>query len=249
MPLLSVVKKRLNDNYTYNSSKNFLLPGYNYNCMKHCSANYLRNNLVDHGILTSDTIDTEICKRSETILSDFSRASTRKMCPKQGPQKSSKKTVSESEFLFFLGGGGGNSFHCNSCVNGLDLEYSGQKAKMALQEKGTIKSKEYKETKKKKFRSGITHDMGNKPMSNSSQGDEHSVTTGKNLGESHGLLQNPLRDPCRGLRDPSLDGQNRAIVIAESLARGITAIRITSVRWRTVPGSSRGPCYQRELPM
>ena len=31
----------------------------------------------------------------------------------------------------------------------------------------------------------------------------------------------------------SLDGQNRAIVIAESLARVIAAIRIASVRWRS----------------
>ena len=30
-----------------------------------------------------------------------------------------------------------------------------------------------------------------------------------------------------------LDGQNRAIVIAESLARVIAAIRIASVRWRS----------------
>ena len=30
-----------------------------------------------------------------------------------------------------------------------------------------------------------------------------------------------------------LDGRNRAIVIAESLARIIAAIRITSVRWRS----------------
>ena len=30
-----------------------------------------------------------------------------------------------------------------------------------------------------------------------------------------------------------LDGRNRAIVIAESLARVIVAIRITSVRWRS----------------
>ena len=32
-----------------------------------------------------------------------------------------------------------------------------------------------------------------------------------------------------------LDGQHRAIVIAESLARVIAAIRITSVRWRSYP--------------
>ena len=31
----------------------------------------------------------------------------------------------------------------------------------------------------------------------------------------------------------SLDGRNRAIVIAESLARVIAAIRIASVRWRS----------------
>ena len=31
----------------------------------------------------------------------------------------------------------------------------------------------------------------------------------------------------------ALDGQNRAIVIAESLARVIAAIEITSVRWRS----------------
>ena len=31
----------------------------------------------------------------------------------------------------------------------------------------------------------------------------------------------------------SLDGRNRAIVITESLARVIAAIRITSVRWRS----------------
>ena len=32
---------------------------------------------------------------------------------------------------------------------------------------------------------------------------------------------------------PSLDGRNRARVIAESLARVIAAIRITSVHWRS----------------
>ena len=31
----------------------------------------------------------------------------------------------------------------------------------------------------------------------------------------------------------ALDGRNRAIVIAESLARVIAAIRITSIRWRS----------------
>ena len=32
---------------------------------------------------------------------------------------------------------------------------------------------------------------------------------------------------------PNLDGRNRTIVIAESLARVIVAIRIASVRWRS----------------
>ena len=36
-----------------------------------------------------------------------------------------------------------------------------------------------------------------------------------------------------GLSVNSLDGRNRAIVIAESLARGIAAIRIASVRWQS----------------
>ena len=35
------------------------------------------------------------------------------------------------------------------------------------------------------------------------------------------------------LTDPCLDGRNRAIVIAESLARVIAAIRIASVRWQS----------------
>ena len=35
------------------------------------------------------------------------------------------------------------------------------------------------------------------------------------------------------IRDPTLDGRNRAIVIAESLARVIAAIRIASVRWQS----------------
>ena len=40
--------------------------------------------------------------------------------------------------------------------------------------------------------------------------------------------------PCPPpLSSPSLDGRNRAIVIAESLARVIAAIRITSVGWRS----------------
>ena len=35
------------------------------------------------------------------------------------------------------------------------------------------------------------------------------------------------------MKDVPLDGRNRAIVIAESLARVIVAIRIASVRWRS----------------
>ena len=38
---------------------------------------------------------------------------------------------------------------------------------------------------------------------------------------------------CSDLFCTSLDGRNRAIVIAESLARVIAAIRITSVCWRS----------------
>ena len=47
----------------------------------------------------------------------------------------------------------------------------------------------------------------------------------------------------------NLDGRNRAIVIAESLARVITVIRITSVCWRSylLPKhrvSPHGPCVR-----
>ena len=46
--------------------------------------------------------------------------------------------------------------------------------------------------------------------------------------------------PCQHLR--GLNGQTRAIVIAESLARIIAAIRITSVRWWSyLPPKNRGP--------
>ena len=55
---------------------------------------------------------------------------------------------------------------------------------------------------------------------------------------------------CGGLERLNwLDGRNRAIVIAESLARVIAAIRITSVRWRSyLPPKTefgpRGPCVR-----
>ena len=45
--------------------------------------------------------------------------------------------------------------------------------------------------------------------------------------------ENDIYPKVVGKRCKSLDGRNRAIVIAESLARVIAAIRITSVRWRS----------------
>ena len=61
--------------------------------------------------------------------------------------------------------------------------------------------------------------------------------------ENQGLAAHPLGpllhrcEPCvldeQRRSVASLDGQNRAIVIAESLARVIAAIRIASVRWRS----------------
>ena len=45
---------------------------------------------------------------------------------------------------------------------------------------------------------------------------------------------------------PTLDGQNRAIVIAESLARVFAAIRIASVRWRSyLPPKNTGTTPHR----
>ena len=48
------------------------------------------------------------------------------------------------------------------------------------------------------------------------------------FGESHSQFQELLRE-----YPGTLDGRNRARVIAESLARIIAAIRITSVRWQS----------------
>ena len=56
--------------------------------------------------------------------------------------------------------------------------------------------------------------------------------------------------PCSDLRNSThthaLDGRNRAIVVAESLARVIVAIRIASVRWRSYlpPKHSHRPCVR-----
>ena len=48
-------------------------------------------------------------------------------------------------------------------------------------------------------------------------------------------VSSEMRRPCRESKPlcETLDGRNRAIVIAESLARIIVAIRIASVRWRS----------------
>ena len=54
----------------------------------------------------------------------------------------------------------------------------------------------------------------------------------KNFGRARPLVRFPPTPPPYVLHTP-LDGRNRAIVIAESLARVIAAIRITSVRWRS----------------
>ena len=62
---------------------------------------------------------------------------------------------------------------------------------------------------------------------------------------------NQLLRPLQGFGGGiwSLDGRNRTIVIAESLASVIAAIRITSVRWRHIPSQNkeigpRRPCVR-----
>ena len=59
------------------------------------------------------------------------------------------------------------------------------------------------------------------------------IVTGLITGISLKLARRTIKQERRREKDKCLDGRNRAIVTAESLARVISAIRVASVRWRS----------------